>query len=291
MMKSKGHSWEVKLSILVIGATLLAGGVLPATAPAETVVRIGGTGSALGTMTQLAEAYEKSHPGIRIQILPSLGSTAGIKAVLGGGIDLALASRPLMEIERQQGAVAVEYARSPFVFVTNAKVNKKDVTTRELERFYNNPAASWPDGGRIRLILRPETDIDTKLVRGLSPGMEQAVKAALARPGMIVAITDQESTDAVVRTPGALGCAALSEIISENRPVNVLSFNGVQPGGRSIADRSYPLAKSFYLVTTPKSPAEARQFAEFVRSPAASRILTKSGNLIVKAKQGIKGNG
>jgi phosphate transport system substrate-binding protein len=284
MMKSKGHGWVVKLSILITGATLLAGAALPATSLAETIVRIGGTGSALGTMKQLAEAYEKTHPGIRIQILSSLGSTAGIKAVLGGGIDLALASRPLMGIERQQGAVAVEYARSPFVIVTNAKVNKKDVTTRELEGFYNNPAASWPDGGRIRLILRPETDIDTKLLRSLSPGMEQAVKAALTRPGMIVAITDQESTDAVVRTPGALGGGTLNEIISENRPVNVLSFNGVQPGVKSIANGSYPLAKSFYLVTTPKSPPEARQFAEFVRSPVAGRILTKSGNLIVKAK-------
>lgn len=272
------------LSMMVIGAVLLAVGALPATAPAEIVIRIGGTGSAMGTMKQLAEVYEKSHPGIRIRILPSLGSTAGIKAALGGGIDLGLASRPLMEVERQQAAVEVEYARSPLVFVTNTKVNKKDVTTRELEGFYNNPAASWPDGGRIRLILRPETDIDTKLVRGLSPGMEQAVKAALSRSGMILAITDQEAVDAVARTPGALGWSTLSEIISENRPVNILSFNGVQPSAKTIADSSYPLVKSFYLVTTPKTPAAARQFAKFVRSPAAGRILTKSGHMVVKVK-------
>jgi phosphate transport system substrate-binding protein len=281
-MESNGSGWVVKLSIMVIGAALLINGVLPATA--ETVLKIGGTGSALGAMKQLAELYEKSHPGTRIQILPSLGSTAGIKAALGGGIDLALASRPLTDTERQQGAVETEYARSPFVFVTNAKVNKKDVTIRELEGIYNNPAASWPYGSRIRLILRPEKDIDTKLVRGLSPGMEQAVTSAMARPGMIMTITDQESTDAVVRTPGALGGATLTEIISENRPVNVLTFNGVQPNVKSIADRSYPLVKSFYLVTNRKTPVEARKFAEFVRSSAADRILTTNGNLVVDAK-------
>jgi phosphate transport system substrate-binding protein len=270
--------------MLVIGTLLFADWALPTTAPAETVVKIGGTGSALGTMKQLAEAYEKSHPGISIRILPSLGSTAGINAALGGGIDLALASRPLTEMERQQGAVEREYARSPFVFVTNPKVNKKDVSIRELEGIFSNPAANWPDGSRIRLILRPEKDIDSKLIRGLSPAMELAVKAALARPGMIVAITDQESTDVVIRTPGALGGATLTEIISENRPVNVLSLNGVKPSAKSVADSSYPLIKSFYLVTTPKTPAVAQQFAEFVRSPAAVRILTKTGNMVVKAK-------
>jgi phosphate transport system substrate-binding protein len=280
-MALRQRNW---LSTLLIGAALVVCGALPATAPAETVVNVGGTGSAIGTMKQLAEVYEKSHPGIRVRILPSLGSTGGIKALLNGGVDLALASRPLTDMERQQGALEMEYGRSPFVFVTNAKVNKKDLSIRELEGIYGNPAASWPDGSRIRLILRPDKDIDTKLVRGLSPGMEQAVKEAHTRPGMIMAITDQESSDAVARTPGALGGSTLSEIISENRPVNVVSLNGIKPSVNAIADRTYPLAKTFYLVTTPKTPASARQFAEFVRSPAARKILTKNGNLIVEAK-------
>ncbi|MDA8429738.1 MAG: substrate-binding domain-containing protein [Geobacteraceae bacterium] len=269
---------------MVIGAVGLVCAALPATAAAETNITIGGTGCALGTMKQLAAVYEKSHPGIRIKIMPSLGSTAGIKAVLGGGIDLALASRPLTETERTQGAREVEYARTPFMFITNAKVNKKDVSIRELEGIYSNPAATWPDGSRIRLILRPEKDIDTKLLRDLSPAMDRAVTSAHARPGMIRAITDQESTDAVAQTPGALGAATLTEIVSEKRPVNVLSYNGVPATVRNIAGRSYPLVKSLYLVTTPKSPAAARRFAVFVCSPAARAILTRNGNLAVTAQ-------
>jgi len=279
--------WKIKLFTLFF--TLLSAGgalsaALPAAPPAETVIRVGGTGSALGTMKQLADLYEKSHPGTRIHILPSLSSAGGVKAVLGGDLDLGLASRQLTGDERRMGAMEVEYARSPFVFITNAKINKKDITTRELEVIYNNPAASWSDGSRIRLILRPEKDIDTKLVRSLSPGMEQAVRSALVRPGMTMAITDQESADAVTRTPGALGAATLSLIISENRSVNVLSYNGVKPSVKSISDKSYPLAKSFYLVTTPKSTKETRLFSEFVRSPAAARLLVKTGNLVVGTK-------
>ncbi|OGU17341.1 MAG: hypothetical protein A2076_03825 [Geobacteraceae bacterium GWC2_53_11] len=261
-------------------------GALPIVVVAETIVTVGGTGSALGTMKQLAGLYEKTHPGVRIRILPSLGSTAGIKAVLDGGINLGVASRPLKQNEQQQGAVAVEYARSPFVFITNATSSKKDITVPELERIYTDPAPHWPDGSRIRLILRPEKDIDTSMVRSLSPAMEQAMKAVHARPGMIQAISDQESTDAVVKTPGALGCATLSEIISEKRPVNILTFNGVKPDVKNIANGIYPLFKSMYVVIAPKTPPVARDFAAFVNSRLAGRILSATGNLPVTTKQG-----
>ncbi len=61
----------MRLSMTIIGVMLVAGVVFPATLPTETVVKIGGTGSALGTMVQLAGAYEKSHPGVRIMIMPA----------------------------------------------------------------------------------------------------------------------------------------------------------------------------------------------------------------------------
>ena len=265
---------------------MLAGWMFSGASAAETIVTVGGTGSALGSMKKLAELYEQSHPGIRIRILPSLGSTAGIKAAIGGAVDVGVTSRPLTENERQQGAMEVEYARSPFVFIANHGSTKKDITVQELEKIYSDPSARWSDGSRIRLILRPEKDIDTKLVRNLSPGMEQAMKRAHARPGMIMALTDQEATDAVVKTPGALGCATFSEIVSEKRSVSILTFNGVKPDIKNIANGSYPLVKSFYLVTTSKTPSAARRFTEFVQSPAVARILSESGNMPVPAKSG-----
>lgn len=253
---------------------------------AETVITVGGTGGALGSMKKLAELYEKTYPGIRIRILPSLGSTAGIKAAIGGGLDLGLASRPLTESERREGAVEVEYAKSPFIFITNTRSPKKDITVQELERIYADPAARWPDGSRVRLILRPEKDIDTKIVRSLSPGMEQAMKAAHSRPGMNRAISDQESTDAVVKTPGALGCATLSEIVSEKRPVNILTYHGVKPDIKNIVNGTYPLHKSFYLVTTSRTSPAARHFADFVQTRAAGKILAGVGNMPVTAERG-----
>jgi phosphate transport system substrate-binding protein len=101
-----------------------------------------------------------------------------------------------------------------------------------------------------------------------------------------VAITDQESTEAVTKTPGALGGATLSEIVSGKSPVNILAFNGVKPDVKNLVNGTYPLLKSFYLVTTPKTSPAARDFAKFITSAPAGKVLSESGNMPVGAKPG-----
>lgn len=274
-----------KCFLVAVFAFLTAGEWLAAPAYAvNTNLTLGGTGAGLGTMELLAAAYEKLHPGVAIKVISSLGSAGGINATLKGALDIAISGRPLKEEERKEGAVISEYARTPFVFIVHKKVAVNRVTSGELEKIYGGRIASWPDGTRIRLITRPEKDTDTMIIKGISPAMEQAVKSAGSRVGMILAATDQESADRVEKTTGAMGGSSMAQVISEGRNVKVLSFNGVKPGENTLRNGSYPLFKSLYLVTTAKSSAAARQFVEFVRSPEGRKILAKNGNLVVDAK-------
>lgn len=252
---------------------------LCSTAQAADVVRIGGAGSGLGPLKILAAAFEKSHPGTTIKILPSLGSAGGIKALLHGAIDLAISGRALKTEEQKDGAAAVECARTPFVFVAHQNVTKTDVTTRELEMIYNGQTTTWPDGSRIRLILRPAGDTDTGIVKAISKGMEQAVNTANARQHMIVAVTDQEAADAVAKIPGALGGSTLAQVATEVRPLRVLTLNGIAPTLATLDNGRYPLSKQLYLVTAPNTPAVALQFVQFVRSAQGRTLLAKTGSL------------
>lgn len=258
---------------------LLAAGVLfPALATAETVIKIGGSGGALGSMKRLAEAFMRSHPGVKIQVLSSLGSSGGIKALMAGVLDLAVSGRPLKDDEKAKGGTEIQYARTPLVFVVHSKVAGSAVTTHELEQIYGGQMPDWPDGSRIRLVIRPEGDSDTQLLRGISPAMDQAVKSAIGKAGMNFAVTDQDSIDMVTKVPGSLGAATLSQIMTERPPVKVLAYNGVKPVVKAMAKGRYPLSKPLYLITMNKSAAAAREFAAFVRSPAGKRILANSGN-------------
>ena len=65
--------------ICVLGVTAQA---------AETRLRIGGTGAALGVMSRLAAAFAEQEPGVAVEVLPSLGSSGGIRALGEGAIDI-----------------------------------------------------------------------------------------------------------------------------------------------------------------------------------------------------------
>lgn len=250
-------------------------------------IRIGGSGGALGAMKTIAAAFKKTNPRADVVVLPSLGTSGGIKAVIAGSLDIGLSSRPLKDTERAQGAVAVEYGRTPFVFVAAPKVVVSNITLRELIDIYAGKTGAWLDGKPLRLVLRPEGDSDTKMLRRMSPAMDAAVTAAHARAGMIFAVTAQESMNAVEKVPGALGVATLDQIISEKRAVKLLSFEGVTPSPGAIAGGKYPYFKPAYMITGPKPSRPAREFIAFVRSRAGQEILARSGYLVVTAAAGV----
>ena len=70
-------------------ATAIMGFGAPSAGLAESL-KIGGTGGDLGTIKQICKAFQKSHAGVTVDVLPSLGSGGGIKAVLAGAIDIGL---------------------------------------------------------------------------------------------------------------------------------------------------------------------------------------------------------
>lgn len=247
---------------------------------AEEVIRIGGAGANLGTIKLIGEAFEKSHPGIKVLVLPSLGSAGGIMALSKGGLDVALSARPLRPEENTGGIAVVEYARTPFVFIAHKKVSKNGLTARELEDIYLGRTKNWPDGGRIRLVLRPEIDSNTKNVKSISPSIAKALDfARLSKP--LLAVTDQDCTDAVAKIPGSLGTSTFTQFITEKKPLKVLAFDGVVPSVKSLSDGTYRLSTTHYLATNSGSRPAARQFVDFVLSSEGSKILTRSGNLLV----------
>ena len=263
----------------ILGATAVLVVCSAASVHAEDI-RIGGTGAALGTMQLLAEAYAKNHPNSRIAVLPSLGSGGGIKAVLSGVLQIGLSARPLTENEVKAGAVGVEYGRTPLVFATSATTKIGDLTTQNLVDIYFGKAEQWPDGAKIRLVLRPIGDSDSELIKNLSPTMRDATHAAEQRRGMSFAITDQDAATNIEKTPGALGPSTLALILSENRQLKALTLNGIAPSAKSIADGTYPLFKQLLLVTGPKTLPAARDFVTFVRSAAGREILLQTGHWV-----------
>ncbi|NTV13358.1 MAG: solute-binding protein [Desulfobulbaceae bacterium] len=267
---------QIKMGLLC--TALLVGLVLEAGAVTPEVITVGGTGTAIGVMKQLGALYEKKHPEVHIEVLPSLGTTGAVKAVLAGAIGLGVTGRALNEEERQAGALEVELARTPFIFVTPGKTGKERLASRELEDLFSGKTTLWPSGERVRLILRPAREASTLILKAMSPRMAEAVDLALAREGMIFAATDQEAAEAVLKTPGGLATSTLTQVVTEQLPLTVLALNGVTPSPKALAAGTYNLFKPLFIVTTRKTTAAAKRFADFLRSREAQPLLEQAGN-------------
>lgn len=263
------------LAVLVVVA--LAFG--PARGASAEVLRVSGTGSTIGSVRQLATAYQRANPGQAIRLLPNVGSSGAIKAVAEGALDVGISGRPLRPEEQARGLLALAFAQTALVFAAGPGVKAGSMTASELARIYRGESTAWPDGGRIRLVLRPRSDVDTGLVRSISPELDAAVELALSREGMLMAATNQDCNETLARTPGSIGPTSLTQLVTESLAVHPLAWNGVAPTLQNLASGAYPLTKRFHLVIRASPTAAVRRFVDYLGTPEARRILERTGNL------------
>lgn len=240
-------------------------------AHAHETVRLGGTGSGLELLQQLGGLYARQHEGVAIAVIPSLGSSGGIKALQAGALDLAISARPAKPGEK--GLVSVPLCRTPLAFVVHPANTVLSVRTEDLVQLYGIPDQTWPDGERVRVVLRPEAEADTKALRGISSAVDQAVSLARARPGMIKAVTDQENLKALQTTPGSLGMASLAMITAEHATVRTLFLNGVEPTLQNIEQGRYPLVREYYLIARSPAGKTVQRIIAFVRSSKGASLV------------------
>ena len=251
-------------------------------------VRIGGAGSAMGSMRALAEAFQKTHTDFQYKLLPNAGSSGGIKAVVNGVLQIGLITRHPFAEEKANDLQVLEYGRTPLIFITN-KPNVKGLKYSEITDIYAGRLNKWPDGQPVRLVLRPLKDADTLIFAKSSPEMNAALDAAHQRKGLTVAITADEAIEVVSRVPGSL-CSSTLAVVSRvsNFHVGILAVDGVEPTLENLKNGRYPYYKPLYLTyDAAKSTALVNRFVEFVRSPQAQGLLAKWGSApVVLASNG-----
>ncbi|MBX9594088.1 MAG: substrate-binding domain-containing protein [Roseomonas sp.] len=243
----------------------------------EAVLRAGGTGMALAAMRRVAALYAALHPGRSLELLPSLGTGGGIRALLARAIDLGLLARPLLPEEAARGLRARPYARTPIAIVTGGGTNSAAITLDHFAAILRGDVTTWPEGNRLRLVRREASDSDWQLLAGLSPEMARSVAIALRRPGLVTVGTDQENAEALQAMAGSIGVMSIGQLRAEALRLRPLTLEGAVPDLASVEAGRYPLSRTLHIAWAADPVPGVAPFLDFLAGDAARETLLNLG--------------
>ena len=237
-------------------------------------VRISGVGLSAPLMERLGEAYRKREPGDKVHVvLPPLGSTGSMRALSHGKLDIAVIGRqPTLEEAGKTGQI-FELARTAFGFATSDGKRPNGVSTADLADIYAGRRTSWDDGQAIRLIIRPERETDTQLVRQISAEVNAAMDDAAKRKGIVRSENDLDTLKLIETIPGSFGPTTTALVHLQASKVRLLAFNGVLPNTKTLAEGRYPLSKILFIALPEKPSVATERFVTFLQSPTAKKIM------------------
>ncbi len=271
----------MRTSISILTALVLLTGLPTADgAAAAQLLRMGGTGSSIGLLRQVGGEFTAAAGDVMVEVVPGLGSSGAIHALADGKLDIAVSARPLTPAESAKGLGQVLVLRTAYVLATSHR-DPNGLKTADLPKIFSASKPVWADGTPVRLILRPRSETDTKLLGQLFPGMDKAIEDLRRRPEVPIAATDQDNANMAERVPGSLTGTTLTQLITEHRHLQLVTLNGVAPTLANFENGNYRFAKRLYFIVRPNDVPVAQEFIAFLNSPQGEKALRKTGTLPV----------
>lgn len=217
--------------------------------------------------------YSKKHPNVQFSVKKT-GSGDGIKSLINGTCEIAMASRKMKdnehEMAKEKGLDVKEIAVGADMIVpmVNPDNPVDNLTTEQLKKIYTGEISNWKEVGgedsRIVVISR-ESNSGTfevwneKILEGKHK-IRQDIDYRKTNAGVAQTVAGNKQ---------AIGDIGLGFI---NPQVKALSVNGIDPGIEN-ADK-HPIARLLYLyVDANKLSNDAQSFIDFIKSPEGEKIV------------------
>ncbi|GAB6083316.1 phosphate ABC transporter substrate-binding protein [Desulfuromonas carbonis] len=265
----------VLMLVAAVASPALAGGSLV----------IPGTGDSQELLQELARSFEASHPGAKIEIPESIGSSGGIKNVIAGNAVLARTARPLKESERQAGLDYLPFAYSPIVFAAHLeKPCVENLSSDQVVGIYSGAIRNWNQLGAcpdhvIYVANREPGDSSRSAINAYLPAF-----AAITEPAGETVYSTPETVGVLQRYPHTIAYAPLAALADTS--LRVLALDGQAPTAVNVQNGSYPLVIPLGLVWKGELPATARPFVDFLFSPEGQRLIRSKGLTPAKVGKG-----
>jgi phosphate transport system substrate-binding protein len=204
----------------------------------------------------------------------------GIRGVVHGTLQLAMASADLSAEERKQAAKrGIELAahvlgHDAIVPIVHPANPVHGLTVEELRGIFSGEFANWKEVGGPDLAITVLSDDPQS---GTAEAWHTLVLHSETLTPKAVILDAGPLRRKVAELPGAIGYVAHTFL---DPGVKGLAVEGVAVGSQAIRDGRYPLRRAFSLVSTASPPATAQEFIDYMRHPAKGQaILAAAGNI------------
>lgn len=262
-------------NVAAFGAMAAVMGVAGA-AQAETVT-VNGSTTVLPAMQLVAEDFMKANPNVTVTI-SGTGSGNGIKALMDGTTEVAMASRDLKTKEaddlKAHGHAAVKFvvAYDAIIPVVNTKNAVKSLTMEQLRDVYSGKIKDWKElGGAAAPIVVVGRDTSSgthECFQELVMGKTRVSKRALLQS------SNGGVVQAVAGNPNAIGYIGVGYMSKETQ---ALAINGVQPGLESAKNKTWPISRDLFLFTAGEPSGNAKKLIDYMLSPEGQKNVEKAG--------------
>jgi len=251
----------------------------------EYILNIDGSSTVFKIIDSAQYEFMDSHPGVSVTT-SGVGTGAGITALTDGVAHVAMASRPVKEIENESANYRLKsyaIAKDGLAIILHASASTLNITLDEARAIFNGTVATWADplvagtglSGEIQLVVREEgsgtRDAFNELVMGddkqLEPGSEYAV-------GALPKSSNQLIKDAVAANPNYIGYVGLGYM---DESVDAVLINGVLPSKETVQNSTYEIQRELYLVTMDDPTGLAKEFIIWMFDPVGQDVVIETG--------------
>jgi phosphate transport system substrate-binding protein len=245
---------------------------LSSTAAAETI-KLGGTGSMIPMVTDLANAYMKKHPADKVEVnQKSMGQPGGIAALNAGAIDIAMSGMRLTGEQAVLPIKAYEIAKVAGVVAVTNDVPVSNISSQQLCDIYAGKLKNWKQLGgsdsTITVLTRPESDTTKMTFRRGFACMTNLKEG----PDVMSLSKSSDMFNALETKKSAIGIVdsiALSDAAGKFKALKVdgISYEQYESG-------KWPYGLRNHLVVRIGEKKEAvKRFLEFVKTAEAQAII------------------
>ena len=198
-------------------------------------------------------------------------SSAGLKALSAGAIDLAGSGRFLTAKEKKMGLVEHLIGWDPLVVVVHATNPIENVRSEDLRRMLLGSVRNWKQlGGRDLPLLQ--------VAAAPGSGVHEAVDIFLhneqhVTPQSIVSPVVADADRKVALLPAGFTVTSMSMV--EAAQVKVIKVDGLLPNRQNVMAGEYPLLKPLLLVTRGKAKGTLALLVNFAKSPEGQALIAK----------------